>query len=314
MRRALFVITTASLATALLAGGALAGKDGSPLLLVPSTGRLPASVRAELIRLSPSRIVVLGGPNSVSDAMVAQVRGALGACHAGFRVSSGSQQVLRKIPNAGNGVALTFDMGGRLDPAVAIMNFLVANQVCATIFPTGAMSQTTEGQKVLTIVKAHPELFELGNHTMHHCDLVRGGAGSPTTAPCQTGGRPSADFIKKQLLDAASILKSGTGQNPAPYWRPPYGSYDQAVLNAAAAAGYTKTFLWDIDTIDWKHPNDGGPTAQQIASKVVNNATAGSDVLMHLGGWNTLEALKIMVPALRERGLNPTSLSDLLQP
>ena len=32
------------------------------------------------------------------------------------------------------GVALTFDMGGRMDPAVDIMNFLVANEVCATIF------------------------------------------------------------------------------------------------------------------------------------------------------------------------------------
>ena len=33
---------------------------------------------------------------------------------------------------------------------------------------------------------------------------------------------------------------------------------------------------------------------------------------MHLGGYETLDALAIMVPALRDRGLLLTSLSDLL--
>jgi hypothetical protein len=33
---------------------------------------------------------------------------------------------------------------------------------------------------------------------------------------------------------------------------------------------------------------------------------------MHLGGYETFEALQILVPALRERGLLLTSISDLL--
>ena len=208
-------------------------------------------------------------------------------------------------------VALTFDMGGRLDPALQMMNLLVANKVCATMFPTGAMSQTTTGQQVLAIIRSHPELFEVGNHTMHHCDLVHGGLGSPTTAPC-AGGPPTAAFIRKELTDAAAILKAGTGQDPIPYWRPPYGSYNQAVLNAAASVGYTKTLLWDIDTIDWKSISDGGPTAQQIANKVIAGAVNGSVVLMHLGGYETLDALKLMIPGLRQRGFTLTSISDQL--
>ena len=62
-------------------------------------------------------------------------------------------------------VALTFDMGGRLDPALQIMNLLVANKVCATIFPTGAMSQTAHRAAGAGGDQAHPELFEVGNHT-----------------------------------------------------------------------------------------------------------------------------------------------------
>ena len=223
----------------------------------------------------------------------------------------GSQQTFVKIPTAGHAMALTLDMGGRLDPAIDILNFLIANGVCATLFPTGAMAQTPQGQQVMAIVRAHPELFEIGNHTMHHCNLVSGGGGSPTAAPC-TGVNPTAAFVRTELTDAAAILEHFSGQPPAPYWRPPYGVVNQAVRDAAASVGYTKTFLWDIDTIDWKPIADGGPTAQQIAAKVMSKAVDGSIVLMHLGGYETLAALKMMVPGLRDRGFVLTSLSDLL--
>ncbi|MEO6578752.1 MAG: polysaccharide deacetylase family protein [Candidatus Limnocylindria bacterium] len=232
-------------------------------------------------------------------------------CTAGNRVAAGSAQTFRTIPGAGPGVALTFDMGGRMDPALDIMSFLVANRVCATIFATGIMSQTPKGQQVMGIIRDHPELFEIANHTMYHCDLVRGGGGSPSTQPC-VGGPFSADRVRKELADADAILRSGTGQSPQPYWRPPYGSISDAVIAAAASAGYTKTFLWDIDTIDWKPIADGGPTAEQIAAKVITNSVNGSNVLFHLGGYETLSALRLIVPGLRDRGFVVTSLSDLL--
>jgi peptidoglycan/xylan/chitin deacetylase (PgdA/CDA1 family) len=232
-------------------------------------------------------------------------------CTANNRVAAGSPQTFRTIPGAGAAVALTFDMGGRMEPAVDIMNFLIANKVCATIFATGVMSQTAQGKQVMAIIKANPQLFEIANHTMYHCDLVRGGGGSPTTAPC-VGGPFSADRIRKELADAEAILRAGTGQNPQPYWRPPYGSVNQAVIDAAAAAGYTKTFMWDVDTIDWKPISDGGPTAAQIAAKVINNSVNGSNVLFHLGGYETLDSLRLIVPGLRDRGFKLTSLSDLL--
>ena len=234
-----------------------------------------------------------------------------GGCTAGNRGAAGAIQVFRTIPNAGPGVALTFDMGGRMEPAVDIMNFLVANRVCATIFATGVMSQTPQGQQVMALIRAHPELFEIANHTMYHCDLARGGGGSPSTQPC--AGSWNADRIRKEMTDADAILRAGTGQDPQPYWRPPYGSYNDAVLNAVASVGYTKTFMWDIDTVDWKPISDGGPTAEQIASKVIGNSVNGSNVLFHLGGYETLDALRLIVPGLRDRGFTLTSLSDLLR-
>lgn len=55
-----------------LAGAAAAGRDGAPVLLVPGT-RIPAVVRAELERLRPGRVVLLGGTTALSTAVATAV-------------------------------------------------------------------------------------------------------------------------------------------------------------------------------------------------------------------------------------------------
>ena len=265
-------------------------------------------------------LIVSGDPDATPVPTVAATPRATtpptaSGCRAGNRVAAGSMQTFDHIPTGGKAMAITLDMGGRLDPAIDILNYLIANKVCTTIFATGAMAQTATGQQILGIVRDHPELFEVGNHTMHHCDLVAGGGGSPTAAPCkasQTGSPPTADFIRNELTTTGAIIKQYSGQDPRPYWRPPYGSVNSAVAKAAASAGYTKTLLWSIDTIDWKPISDGGPTGQQIASRVMAGASDGWIVLDHIGGYETYKALQIMVPGLRKAGFTLTTVSDLL--
>jgi putative cell wall-binding protein/spore germination protein YaaH len=55
-----------------LAGTPVAARSGGPLLIVPSGG-LTDAVAAELRRLNPSRVVILGGPSVVSSSVAAQV-------------------------------------------------------------------------------------------------------------------------------------------------------------------------------------------------------------------------------------------------
>jgi putative cell wall-binding protein len=288
-----------------LAGIPAAVRQKGPILLTLPTD-LPAVTVTELKRLNPGRVFILGGTPSVSVDVAKEVQHVLGVCWTSYKPPAGTQQWIFSIPTATNQVALTFDMGGRLDPAVQIMNFLVANQVCATIFPTGESADTTIGRQVMAIIAAHPELFEVGNHTMHHCDLVSGvqSAGDPDCPD----GRPTNAFIAKELTDAAAIISRLTGQDPRPYWRAPFGAVDATVRAAAAAVGYTKTFQWSIDTIDWSTDT----TTAQIVSRVLDNATSGSIVLMHLGGYNTLSALPTVVSGIRSKGMHPTALSDML--
>ncbi|MGP5227028.1 cell wall-binding repeat-containing protein [Arthrobacter rhombi] len=56
-----------------LAGSPLATLKNAPLLLTLKN-RLPAALPSELTRLQPKRILVLGGPDAVSDATVAKLR------------------------------------------------------------------------------------------------------------------------------------------------------------------------------------------------------------------------------------------------
>ena len=59
-----------------LSGGALAAKTNSPVLLSAST-QLPAVVAAELARLAPSEVVLLGGTSSLSSSVSGQVKAAV---------------------------------------------------------------------------------------------------------------------------------------------------------------------------------------------------------------------------------------------
>ena len=281
--------------------------------------------------VASAKIMRLSSPSGASASMMAAINGiphyrivdgglagtwvkggAAGAvatlgCRTGSRATGGAA-VWSTVPGAGPEVALTFDLGGRTDPAMSIVKRLLQYGVCTTLFPTGDATGTTAGRAALQFAAAYPQVFEIGNHTKDHCDLVNGGGdtGCPTSPP-------SATFIQSQLTSAASTISSATGQDPRPYWRPPYGTHNASVRSAAAAVGYTKTVMWHIDTIDWRPPppTDNGPTAAQIASKVTGTATGGSIVLMHLGGWNTYDALPSMVRGLTARGLQPTTISDL---
>lgn len=206
-------------------------------------------------------------------------------------------------PRTGTKVALTYDMGGRVGDAVAIMTWLVDHRVHATIFMTGAMADnvnTDAGRVVLGIVEAHPELFTLGNHSYTHRDFRT----------------LTAAEIKVELRRTEAAIAPWSSQDLRPWFRPPSGGYNAAVLAAVGAAGYADSVTWDVDTIDWRPvANDPpGPTADDIVAKVLAKAQAGSIVLNHLGGYHTYEALPRVVAGLLAAGFDLVTLDELLGP
>jgi putative cell wall-binding protein len=66
-----YIANGATLVDALGAGAASGG--AGPVLVVPRDGTLPESIATELGRLDPASIVIMGDPQSVSEAMADQV-------------------------------------------------------------------------------------------------------------------------------------------------------------------------------------------------------------------------------------------------
>jgi peptidoglycan/xylan/chitin deacetylase (PgdA/CDA1 family) len=210
--------------------------------------------------------------------------------------TAGTSLLISHGPRDSNAVALTLDMGGRLDPALDIMAWLVANDVPATIFPTGKIvSATAVGKAVIERAAARPDLFSVGNHSWDHPNFT-------SLTPGQ---------MVDQLERTEAVIEPITGRSTRPWFRPPYGAQNATVRAAAGGAGWSYTVMWDIDTIDWKPESDGGPTTDDIVAKVLSRVQGGSIVLMHLGGYHTLEALPRIVEGLRARGFVPVTLDRM---
>ena len=163
-------------------------------------------------------------------------------------------------------------------------------------------TSTSAGREVLQIVQAHPSQFTLGNHSYSHPYFTQ----------------ITAAEMAEELHRTEAAFAKHTTQDPKPFFRPPYGASSNAVLAGVGAALYRLSIYWDIDTIDWRPINNpggpAGPTADQIVSKVLSNAKPGSIVLMHLGGYETYEALPRIIDGLRGKGYDLVNLDTMLGP
>ncbi|HWR55955.1 MAG TPA: polysaccharide deacetylase family protein [Negativicutes bacterium] len=142
-------------------------------------------------------------------------------------------------------------------------------------------------------VKKHPELVkemalkghELANHSFSH----------------PHPNNLSKEQNKEQVLQTETLIFSVAQQKTVLY-APPYGEFNQSVLQAADELGY-KTIMWTVDTVDWKKPSP-----EVIKARVLKKAQNGAIVLMH-PTEPTLAALPELISELKRQGyvLEPVS-------
>ncbi len=87
--------------------------------------------------------------------------------------------------------------------------------------------------------------------------------------------------IRDQVLSAESQITSVTGADPWPWFRFPYGDYNQHAISVVNGTGFVPVG-WTADTLGWKGTS-GGSTAQTVASRVLGSLRPGEIVLMHCG-------------------------------
>jgi peptidoglycan/xylan/chitin deacetylase (PgdA/CDA1 family) len=171
------------------------------------------------------------------------------------------------ISSSGDGtIVLTFDDQGSREQVDAILDILAENLLKAIFFPVGKWAE--QNPDLIDRMKAEGHL--VGNHTYSHANLTK--------------------LPEEQIRWE---IEHGAGQD---LLRLPYGASNALVESVAADLGY-RIYGWNVDPEDWK-----GVSAQQIVETVIRQVKPGSVIVLHMQGKNTAEALKHLIPLLRQMG------------
>jgi peptidoglycan/xylan/chitin deacetylase (PgdA/CDA1 family) len=158
-----------------------------------------------------------------------------------------------------------------------------------TICPVGTWLAADAGHGAwlaAAVARGH----EVGNHGFFNQPMTYGDAAK------------AGDEIQR----LAGLIRQA-GVKGTPFFAPPMGAFDQATLQAAAAAGY-RTVLWSLDTVDWRLEG-----VDVIAARVIDRVKAGDIILCHPTA-QTAPAMAKFLPAIQAKGLKIVTLSELLSP
>jgi polysaccharide deacetylase family sporulation protein PdaB len=197
---------------------------------------------------------------------------------------------LRKVPvysvnTEKQQVAISFDAAWGADKTEKIMEICSEYGVKATFFLVGFW---VEDYPEMT-KKIYENGFEIGTHSNTHPDM--------TTL--------SAENQKLELETSMNLIKNITGED-VKLFRPPYGAYNDSLINTAESLGLT-TIQWSVDSLDWK-----GLSAMEITNRILNGARNGSIILCHNNSDHILDALPLVLDRLQKRGFEITPVGELL--
>lgn len=177
-------------------------------------------------------------------------------------------------------VAFTFD-DGPSNLTLDFVNTLIENDSKATFFELG--NRMKYNQDVTREI--HNLGMEVSSHTYSHKNLTS------LSKKEMESELNSIDIIFKEITnDAISLV------------RPPYGNYNELLRQTIKHP----IILWNVDTNDWLHKDE-----EKIYNHIIENISDGDIVLMHDLYPTTLEALKMVLPVLRQMGYKITTVSNL---
>jgi peptidoglycan/xylan/chitin deacetylase (PgdA/CDA1 family) len=71
--------------------------------------------------------------------------------------------------------------------------------------------------------------------------------------------------------------------------------------------------MWTVDSHDWAEEIRGTKvTKNYLVSRVLDNATDGGIILMHVGGYHTVEALPEIITGLKNKGYEIVTVNSML--
>jgi peptidoglycan/xylan/chitin deacetylase (PgdA/CDA1 family) len=205
-------------------------------------------------------------------------------------VAAADVWTIRRFDTQERVMALTFDAGADRGYTVQILDTLARNGIKASFGMTGVWAQ----QNPDLIQRIHRDGHHLINHSWNHPSFV---------------GLTSAQRAD-QLKRTEDLIRQQIGVDMRPYFRPPYGEYNDATLRDLAANGYTINVMWSTDSLGWN-----GLSAAAITQRVLDQAVPGGIVLFHVGAASQdAAALQPIIDQLRARGYRFQSVADFVAP
>lgn len=202
----------------------------------------------------------------------------------------GAAHVILHGPARGE-VALTFDDGFCSACAARIIHTLATTGAHATIFPNGRYSTSWDplAPEIRRLVASGQ--LTVGNHTFLHDDPVG----------------ESPDAFRTDLARNETWIEHTFGITARPFFRPPYGAYNSETLAIAGELGYTRVIMWSGTVAD-----SSPRTIEYILEAIGYWARPGRIILLHANYPATSLALPQILARLRQRGLRPVTLKELL--
>jgi peptidoglycan/xylan/chitin deacetylase (PgdA/CDA1 family) len=162
---------------------------------------------------------------------------------------------------------------------------------------------------------------EIANHTYSHPHLTT----FEQNFKHQLLPEINREFLHQQLLKADSVFYSISGQHLKPYWRAPFGEYNNQILTWAAETGYLHIhWTGSFDTHDWV--TDESSQLYRSPEEIYDDIMAIEDqhpaglngviMLMHLASNrdenHVYEILPKLIESVRQRGYALGKITDLL--
>lgn len=178
-------------------------------------------------------------------------------------------------------LALTFDDGPSKKATARILDILEQSGARATFFVQGQALETLSD----LVLRAYSMGCEIANHTKSHAHLKN----------C------SDSEIQEEIGYVSRTVEKITGRGTS-LFRPPYGQYNDHVLQMAGLPG----IYWSVDTRDWETRD-----MNCVINEVIGCVQDGDIILMHDLYTSTADACEYLIPELIRQGYQLVTVSEM---
>jgi len=182
--------------------------------------------------------------------------------------------------NAGKTVVLTFD-DGPSPSTKALINILKSRNIPAVFFWNTYHIHFVTNDIIKDLRDAS---ILVGDHTVDHPNL----------------NRLNYAAQRSEIVNGRQVIEKTLGE-PVLFFRPPYGNYNEdtvKILNEEKL----QCVLWDVDSEDWKYPNN----RQVIMQKIKAQLKPGAIILMH-DRSSTVNILPQIIDMINQEGYRFTT-------